>query len=111
MKRLRSALAAAFVIALACATAQAQVTTAPTIKIKQPKPKIDKFKGEVLNSTPAAITVRDPNMTTTVRTFSFDPKLKQRMENRYIENGSRVTVRYIRMSDTAVGLSGKIIPR
>ncbi|MGH9777468.1 MAG: hypothetical protein ACRD5I_03570, partial [Candidatus Acidiferrales bacterium] len=39
--------------------AAAQVSDTQPIKIKTPKPKTEKFKGEVLSVTRVAITVRD----------------------------------------------------
>ena len=87
--------------------AQELPRTAP-IKIKSPKPALDRFKGDVLNFTSVAITVRDPNNTTLVRTFRFSPELERKLEDRYIENGERVTVRYLKGGDTAVKLQGKI---
>jgi len=115
MKKLLNAVAWVAMVGLVCAVApgrsHAQVTNLPTIKIKQPKPKIDKFRGEVVNCTPVAITVRDAKSATTIRTFNFVPALTRYMENRYMESGSKVTVRYIRQSDNAVGLQGKILRR
>ncbi len=85
-----------------------QVRQQPTIKIKSPKPAVEKFHGQVVNFTPVAITVRDPNNTTLVRTFQFTPKLEGKLANHYVENGDRVTVRYLKGSDMAVKLTGKI---
>lgn len=86
----------------------AQVATAPTIKLNAPKPKLDSFRGEVLNFTPVAITVRDRQNMARVRTFNFDPGLARKVENRRMENGDRVTVRFVRGTDTAVQLKGKL---
>ena len=88
--------------------AAAQVTTLPAIKVKQPKPKIDKFRGESMNFTPVAITVRDPKNTTSVRTFHFTSDLERKMEGRFVENGDKVTVHFVKGSDTAVKISAKI---
>ncbi len=88
----------------------AQVTTGKPIKIKikTPKPKRDSFQGEVLNFTPAAITVRDRKNMALVRTFSYSPELAQKLENRRMEPGERVTVVYLRGTETAVEVKGKI---
>ena len=110
MKRTpRSWLAALALIALSTMVLSAQVATAPTIKFKQPKPKIDSFKGHVVNFTPAAVTVRDLKDTTKVRTFGYTPELTRKLENRYIENGSKITVKYQHLSDTAVALKAKTL--
>jgi len=94
---------------LVAAALPAQVTTSPTIKFKQPKVKIESFKGTVVNCTPVAITVRDLNDTTKLRTFSYTPELTRKMENRYIENGSKITVKHPHLSDTALDLKAKIL--
>ncbi len=90
------------------ATTWGQVRQTEPIKIKSPKPALSSFHGEVLNFTPVAITVRDPKNTTLVRTFEFTPELQRKLENRYLENGDRVTVRFVKGGDTAVKLKGKI---
>ena len=87
----------------------AQVTTTAPIKVRQPGAKIDSFRGEVVNWTPAAITVRDARDAYKLRTFTFDSKLVTKVTNRYMEKGSRVTVKYQHMTDTAVGLQGRIL--
>ena len=104
-----AALVAAFLLTLLfCGSAGAQVTTLPTIKLKGPKQKTNSFRGEVLNFTPVAITVRDRGNFAKVRTFSYTPELTRKLENRRMENGDPVTVHYLRGSDTAVRLKGKL---
>ena len=92
-----------------CSVCSAQVTTTAPIKLKQPKVKIDRFKGTVVNCTPVAITVRSTADTNRIRTFSFTPQLTRKMENRRMENGAKVNVKYQHMTDTAVALKGKIL--
>jgi hypothetical protein len=87
--------------------ASAQVTTAPVIVLKQPKTKYDTYRGEVMNYTSTAITVRDPNNVYNTRTFQFSPGLKSKMENRMIEHGFRIEVKVVHASDVAVALRGK----
>jgi hypothetical protein len=110
--RRRAFLTMLSVVLLACAavSAGAQVTTARPVhlKVKTPKQKTDSFKGQVVTFTNAAITVRDLKNFASLRTFSFSPELARKMENRLIESGERVTVRYVRNSDTAVDLKGKV---
>lgn len=99
------------VLALAVAPpAVAQVGTAPAVrnKVKNPKPKIDSFQGEVVSFTNVAITVHDRKNLALVRTFSYSPELVRKLENRRMEQGARVTVRFVRNTDTAVELEGKI---
>ncbi len=90
--------------------AAAQVTTLPTVrnKAKNPKTKVDSFHGDVVSFTNAAITVRDRKNLAAIRTFSYSPELTRKLENRRIESGERVTVRFLRSTDTAIGLKGKI---
>lgn len=108
MKRLLSLLFAAIILGSG-AVATAQVTMTAPIKLKQPKVKLDSFKGTIINSTPVAITVRHYQDANHVRTFAFDAKLVRRMENRHMENGAKVVVKYQHMTDTAVALKGRIL--
>lgn len=89
---------------------RAQVSTGKPIKlkIKTPKQKHDSFRGDVMNFTNAAITVRDRNNMALLRTFNYTPELARKVENRRLEPGQRVTVRYIRGTNTAVALNGKL---
>ena len=86
------------------------MTNAPPIelKTKTPKPKLDAFPGEVVNFTPVAVTVRNRENMTLLRTFTFSPELARKVENRRMEHGDRVKVRYVRGTDTAVQLKGKL---
>ncbi len=95
---------------LFAAPASAQVTdTRPVrIKIKTEKPKQDSFRGEVIDFTPTSVTVRDRNNYAVLRTFTFSPELARQVENRHMEHGDRVEVRYNRGSNTAVKLKGKL---
>jgi len=78
------------------------------LKTRIEKPKQDSFPGEVVNFTPSSITVRNRSNFALIRTFSYSPQLARKLENRHMEPGDRVTVRYLRGTDTAVGLKGKI---
>lgn len=111
MKRRNKVLLASLLLAapaLLPVCLRAQVRQSQPIKIKAPKPAKDRFRGEVLNFTPVAITVRDRKNITLVRTFRFDPRLEKKLSNHYVENGDHVTVHYLRGSDTAVKIDGKI---
>ncbi len=78
------------------------------VKIKTPKPAVERFRGTVQNFTPTAITVQDLKKFNLVRTFEFTPELQRKLQNRRIENGERVTVRYRKGSDVAVAVKGKV---
>jgi hypothetical protein len=86
-----------------------QVTTAPTIVLKQPKPKYDSFRGRVVNCTTKAITVRAPGNVYNTRTFDFSPGLLRKMENRSMNIGAKVTVKFQPASNVAVSLKGQIV--
>jgi hypothetical protein len=104
------AVALAFVfLSFAVPCVSAQVTTAPTIIIKQPKPKYDYFRGQVVNFTPKIVTVREPKNVYNTRTFDFTPELAGKLENRHMEPGTKITVKFLRGSSTAVRLKGKIV--
>ena len=89
----------------------AQVSTGRPIhvKIKTPKQKKLSFKGLVINFTNSAITVQDRKNMALVRTFSFDQELTRKVESRRMEPGSKVTVVYLKGTDTAVKLKGRLI--
>lgn len=106
-------LALGLLLALLASTfAVAQVRDTEPIKLKQPKPKIVKFKGKVLYMTRLSIIVRDPENNNLVRTFTFDEKLARKMaelwdRNRPYQHGDRVEIRYLAGSNTAVKIKGK----
>ena len=95
---------------MAAVAAPAQVVTLPTVhsKVKNPKPKIESFHGDVVSFSNAAITVRNRKNLALLRTFSYSPELTRKMENRRMDPGDRVTVRFVRNSDTAVQLQGRM---
>jgi hypothetical protein len=111
---LTTKLRAALVLGLALAvgvSALAQ-TVAPAIQVRAPKPKKEKFKGEVLHATRAAITVRSQDNYNVVRTFNFDTKLSKKIneqfdKNKIYQHGDRVEITYIAGGDTALKIKGK----
>jgi len=107
MKRHLSLLSS--LVLLAACVLNAQVTTTAPVKFKQPKTKIDSFKGSVVNCTSVAITVRSAADANTIRTFSYSALLLRKMENRRMEKEAKVEVKYEHMSDIAVELKGKIL--
>jgi Spy/CpxP family protein refolding chaperone len=101
MKKSRIAIAAlALAGTVGAMAARAQVTTAPAIraKIKQPKTQLIWFKGEVLHADQRSIIVRDPQDPRFVRTFTYSPRVQEKMD-RILENGGyqygdRVKIQY-----------------
>lgn len=101
---------------LAAAPARAQVTTSKpiTVKIKtvkQSKPKLLSFKGEVLHMDAQAIIVRDPKNTLTVKTFSYTPELSKRLKDLIdrggYQYGDRIQVKYASGGTVAQEITGK----
>ena len=107
LKCVAAALLMAVLPAVIALPASAQVTTAPTIVVKQPKIKYDTYRGEVVNCTPTAITVRDPANVYNTRTFTFSPGLQRKMENLSVNHGAKVEVKVQHASNVAVSLRGK----
>src|SRR3970282_292119 len=105
--------ALAFGLFLALApSAAAQVTDSQPIKIKTPKPKTEKFKGEVLLVTRGAITVRDRENKNLVRTFNYEEKLSEKInkhfdENKVYQHGDRIEIKFIVGTDKALKIKGK----
>jgi hypothetical protein len=105
--------AAALTFHVAPAFAQEVDTSKPiVVKAKKaPKPKREVFKGEVMNMTPAAITVRSQSDQRTIRTFSYSPDLATRMQ-RMIDKGGyqygdKVTIETDAGSSVALQIKGK----
>ncbi len=98
------ALAAAFTLAAAPARAQGA---------SQPKPKTQKFKGQVIHANRLQITVlRTAENDRVIRTFQLSSELQEKMrENidrgRGYQNGDEVEVHYAEGSDVAVKIKGK----
>jgi hypothetical protein len=102
--------------ALVAAPARAQVKTgAPiTVKakaVKPPKDKIETFKGEVIHMDGTSIVVRDRKNTFVVRTFTYSPKLAQKLQ-RLINRGGysygdKVAIKYKEGSTVAESIKGK----
>lgn len=110
MTKWRAALALGLVLAVGL-SAGAQ-TVAPAIQVKAPKPKKEKFKGEVLYATRAAITVRSRDNANLVRTFTYDTKLSKKVneqfdKNKLYQHGDRVVITYVAGGDTALKIKGK----
>ena len=92
--------------------AASQVADTAPVTIKAPKPKKEKFKGEVLSVTRVAITVRSQANYNLVRTFTYDEKLaaeigKQWDQNKPYQFADRVEIEYIAGGDVATKIKGK----
>lgn len=103
------ALAALFVPAL---THAQDVETGKPIRLKAPKPKVEKFRGEVLAATSVQMIVRSTENEKVVRTFTYTPKVKEQIdklvnENRLYQVGDRVEIRHEAGSDVAIKIKGK----
>src|SRR5579875_1487044 len=113
--------AALFLILVSCTSlaalpAQSQVKTGKTItvKIKAPKPqkpKIEKFKGQVIRMNTVSIIVRDERNSYVVRTFTFSQalakKLKTWIDRGGYQPGDKVTIFYPAGSTVAQSIKGK----
>jgi hypothetical protein len=85
-----------------------QVATLPA-----PHPKHVKFHGGVINQSPDFITVRslDPNHPNELRTFTFSPQLKPKMQRILdaggYQNGDKVVVTVLAGSNVALNVRGR----
>jgi hypothetical protein len=90
------------------------VDTSQPIVVKSSKPASPKhlrFLGEFLSSTPSAVTVRDPNNTYTIRTFSYAPDVRAKMlqiaGKGGFHHGDKIEIEYATGSDVALRIKGK----
>lgn len=92
----------------------AQVDTSKAIPIKTlkpPKTKTEKFRGEVMYMTAVAITVRGLESPMTIRTFTYSPKVRGRMQKILdrggYQYGDKVTIECQAGSEVALRVKGK----
>jgi hypothetical protein len=89
----------------------AQVTTTAPIVIKQPKPKLEKFKGHVLSATIASIIVQSSDNEKMVRTFQYSAAAKEKMlaiiDRGGYQYGDMVTIFTEPGSNVALKIKGK----
>jgi hypothetical protein len=121
MSRLAARVLLLAVVAFAIAApAPAQVQTADTSKPivtkapknpKDAKPKNLKFVGEVLSSTIQSITVRGGENERQVRTFTYGPRILDKMQQLFsnggYQYGDKVTIESQPNSDVALSIKGK----
>ncbi len=108
--RIRVVLLAAALVASA-ALCGAQLDTGKPIPVKTLKPKVIRFQGEVMQASPAAITVRSRENERLIRTFTYSPKVRERMQKILdhggYQYGDKVEVQYEAGSDVALQIKGK----
>ncbi len=116
MKSFRSLLSAfllAVGLAVAGGTAYAQVSDAPPIrvKVKAPKSRQERFKGEVLHADALSMIVRDRKDPRFIRTFTYSPKVKDQMDKVLARGGyqygDKVEIRHQAGDDVALAIKGR----
>ena len=110
--RIRVLLFAVLAVGLAAPTLGAQVKTEQPIRIKAPKKKMEKFRGEVLHASRVQIIVRSRENEKVVRTFTYSPKVKEQMEQleergALFQVGDKVEIECEPGSDVALKIKGK----
>jgi hypothetical protein len=89
----------------------AQVESGKPIKLKAPKQKLAKFKGEVLTATSVQIIVRSQDNERVVRTFSYSPKVQEQIQKIIdqggYQHGDKVVIYHEPGSEVAVKITGK----
>ena len=102
--------AAALAASLLAPAAPAQVTTTAPVVIKQPKPKLEKFKGRVLSATIASLIVQSSDNEKVVRTFQYSPEMRDKMlaiiDQGGYQHGDMVTVFSDPGSNVALKIKG-----
>lgn len=88
------------------------VETGKPIRLKAPKPKVEKFRGEVLAATSVQMIVRSAKNEKVIRTFTYAPKVKEKIdklvdENRLYQPGDKVEIHHEASSDVAIKVKGK----
>jgi len=107
---IRAALLAAVAVAFA-SVAFAQVESGRPIRLKAPKPQVQKFKGEVIHASGYQMIVRSSANEKVIRTFTFTPKVKEQMarivDRGGYQAGDRVEIEHEAGSDVATKVKGK----
>lgn len=97
-------------LALAAGSVPAQVETGKGAQLKPPK-KIEKFNGEVLSMTNAQIIVRSVENERVIRTFSYTPDVREKMQQIIdkggYQHGDKVEIHHEPGSDVAIKIKGK----
>jgi len=90
---------------------RAQVDTGAPISVKAPKVKLARFKGEVLSSSTLQIIVRSQENSALVRTFTYTPEVREKMQKVIdaggYQHGDRVEIEHEPGKDVAIKIKGK----
>ena len=101
----------AVVLALLGTGVSAQVETSKPVKLKTAKTKLEKFKGEVLSMTNVQIIVRSVENERLIRTFTYTPEVRERMQQIIdkggYQHGDKVEIHCAPGSDVAIKIKGK----
>lgn len=114
-KILAGTLAVFGAVTVAAPGVRAQVTIAQPINIKTPKqpktPQVARFQGEVLHADSASIMVRDRKDARFIRTFTYSPKVRDKMEKIIARGGyqygDKVQIRYQPGKEVALDIKGR----
>ena len=113
---LLAAAAATIVIFGPGVSAQEGIDTSKPIVVKQKEPKVKrvKFTGYVQNMTNAQITVRSRDNELVIRTFSYSPEVRERIQEVLdlggFQYGDKVTIEYEMGKEVALKIKGKMSP-
>ncbi len=101
----------AAVLVAAAVPVNAQLDTSKPIPVKVSKPKTVWFRGEVMHANPEAITVRSRENERVIRTFTYSPKVRDRMQKLLdrggYQYGDKVEIQYEAGRDVALQIKGK----
>jgi hypothetical protein len=82
----------------------ANLASPSTVVLAKSRTKTDKFEGYIVHVGSKAITVKNKNNIYQVRTFSYSPKLEEKIRKRNLAAGKMVTVHYMHGTDVALKL-------
>lgn len=109
--KIRVLFLAVLAVAFAATALGAQDTGKP-IRIKAPKPQIQKFRGEVVHASSRQIIVQSTEDARFVRTFTYSPEVQKQMDkllergNLY-QAGDKVEIQHEAGRDVALKIKGK----
>jgi len=110
------AAAATAVLVLPQAVCAQQIDTSKPIVVRQsePKPKRVKFTGYVQHMNNAQITVRSKDNELAIRTFTYSPEIRERIQEVLdlggFQYGDKVTIEHEAGKDVALKIKGKMSP-
>ncbi|MBI3404879.1 MAG: hypothetical protein HY046_05430 [Acidobacteria bacterium] len=101
----------AVLLAFATTFANAQVNTGKPVVLKPPKHKLAVFKGEVLSATNYSVTVRNPENNLQLRTFTYSPECREKMQKIIdaggFQHGDKIQIQYEPGTDVIIKFKGK----